>query len=160
MKKLFFPLLLGLVYTISAFAQDPGWPRQLTNNGTVLVLYTPQVETWQQYQTIDFRMAFSLTPYQGKEVLGVVYMTASTIVNTYYHLVTVSNMNITQVHFPSLDPATAASMEQIARTFLNSSLILNVSMERIVACTPKTTPEKTTTVQNDPPTIFVSQCAV
>ncbi len=56
------------------FAQDPGWPRQLTNNGSVLVMYTPQVEDWPEYKTLNFRMAFSLTPYQGKEVVGVLYI--------------------------------------------------------------------------------------
>jgi len=156
MKKICSLSLLALLaYTIS-FAQDPGWPRTLTNNGSVLVIYTPQVENWDQYETINFRMAFSLTPYQGKQVLGVVYITGATSVDTYTHIVSISNMNITQVHFPSLDATTAASMEQIVRGILTLNHTVNESMEQIVACTPKQSPAKTTTVQNDPPTIFVS----
>ena len=45
MKKILSLCLLVFVTAIQSFAQDPGWPRQLTNNGSVLVLYTPQVET-------------------------------------------------------------------------------------------------------------------
>ncbi|HTB26217.1 MAG TPA: hypothetical protein VK711_12660 [Puia sp.] len=157
MKKHFFLLLSIMISSAVVLAQDPGWPRQLTNNGSVLVLYTPQVEDWQQYETLNFRMAFSLTPYQGKQVVGVVYMDASTTVNTYDHMVTVYNMNITDVHFPSLDPTTAAAMGQTVRTFFNVTNAVTVSMERIVACTPKKqTAVQSVTVKNDPPTIFVS----
>lgn len=156
MKKYFCLILLVLGASMNIFAQDPGWPRQMTNNGSVLILYTPQVESWSEYTTIDFRMAFSLTPYQGKEVLGVVYINAQTNVDTYNHMVAVSDMNITQVHFPSLDPASAAQMEKLLRTILVPAQVVNVTMERIVACTPKQTPTETTTVQNDPPIIYVS----
>jgi hypothetical protein len=156
MKKICSLALLTLTTFFISFAQDPGWPRTLTNNGSVLVIYTPQVENWTDYETINFRMAFSLTPYQGKEVLGVVYVNGLTEVDTYTHIVAVSNMNILEAHFPSLDPATAESMEQIVRRILTLSHTVNVSVERIVACTPKQTPPNTTTVQNNPPTIFVS----
>src|SRR5216683_6282598 len=157
MKKISFLITIVLLASIIAFAQDPGWPRQFKNNGSVLVVYPPQVEDWQSYQTLDFRMAFSLTPaYQTKQVVGVVYINAKTAVDTYNHMVAISNMNITQVHFPGLDPGTAASMEQIVRSALNISQTVNVSMERIVACTPKPQTNNTVNVQNNPPVIFVS----
>jgi hypothetical protein len=156
MRRKIFLMTLVLLVSFTVFAQDPGWPRQLTNNGSVLVIYTPQVEEWNAYETMEFRMAFSLTPYQAKEVVGVIYMTASTSVDTYTHLVTVSEMNITQVHFPSLDPAMIAKMEPLVRSFFSPGRTVTISMERIVACTPKKTPTQTTTVQNNPPTIYVS----
>ncbi len=157
MKKLIHFIILVLGSVAGSFAQDPGWPRQLTNNGSILVLYTPQVEDWPEYQTLNFRMAFSLTPYQAKEVVGVLYMSATTTVDTYTHMVTIFNMNVTDVHFPSLDETTAASMGQIVRGFIDVSKTVNISMERIIASTPKKMDaSKAVTVQNDPPTIFVS----
>jgi hypothetical protein len=157
MRKQLYLFLLILQASFTAIAQDPGWPRQLTNSGSVLVLYTPQVEDWQQYQTIDFRLAFQLTPYQGKLVVGVLYINATTYVDTYTHMVRIYNINVKDVHFPSLDPATAASMGQMVRTFIDVTQTFNVSMERIVACTPKKQdPSQAITVKNDPPTIFVS----
>jgi hypothetical protein len=157
MKKQIVLQALLILISANIFAQDPGWPRQFTNNGSVLVVYPPQVENWPEYQTLNFRMAFSLTPVnQSKQVVGVVYVNATTSVDTYNHMVAISNMKITSVHFPSLDPGTAASMEQIVRATLNVSRTVNVSMERIVACTPKPQTANTVTVQNDPPTIFVS----
>jgi hypothetical protein len=157
MKKQVYLFILVLFTSITSFAQDPGWPRQLTNNGSVLILYTPQVEDWPQYQTLNFRMAFSLTPYQAKQVVGVVYISATTTVDTYDHMVSIFNMNITDVHFPGMDETTAASMGQTVRTFLDVTKTVNISMERIVACTPKKLdPAQSVSVKNDPPTIFVS----
>jgi hypothetical protein len=147
---------ITLLISLVSFAQDPGWPRKLTNNGSVLIIYTPQVESWQDYSVMNFRMAFSLTPYQGKEVVGVMYINSATFNDTYQHLVKIYNMNITAVHFPGMDDATAAPLAQLVRGFLDPNKVVMVSMERIVACTPK--PQNTNTIQvkNDPPTIFVS----
>jgi hypothetical protein len=156
MKKILL-VISGLFVASITMAQDPGWPRQFKNNGSVMVVYPPQVENWQDYQSINFRMAFSLTPaYQTKQVVGVVYINATTVSDTYNHMVTLSNMNIVSVHFPGLDDATSASMEQIVRSTLNVSKTVTVSMERIVACTPKPQTTSTVNVQNDPPIIFVS----
>ncbi|HEY4968167.1 MAG TPA: hypothetical protein VII28_17295, partial [Puia sp.] len=156
MKKLIFLLINTLVLSLITLAQDPGWPRQLTDNGNVLVVYAPQVEDWPQYETLNFRMAFQLTPYQSKLVVGVVYLSATTSVDTYDHMVKIFNLNVTDVHFPSLDPTTAARLGQTVRTFLNATQTFNISMERIVACTPKKQAMQTTEVKNDPPTIYVS----
>ena len=157
MKKRILLSASILFIAICSIAQDPGWPRQLTNSGTVLVLYTPQVEDWPDYTTLNFRMAFSLTPYQQKEIVGVVYMTASTTVDTYTRMVSIFNISVSDVHFPSLDEATAASMGQKVREFFDPTRTVTVSMDRIVAATPKKqTPVGASNLKNDPPTIYVS----
>jgi len=157
MKKQIWFIILIMCISSEIFAQDPGWPRKFTNNCSVMVVYPPQVENWLEYKNLNFRMAFTLQPAnQSKQVVGVVYVNAKTVVDTYNHMVAVSGMNITSVHFPSLDAATATSMEQIVRSTLHDSRTINVSMERIVACTPKPQTTSSVTVQNDPPTIFVS----
>lgn len=151
MKRQIYLLMLVLVYSSVVIAQDPGWPRQLTNNGSVLVLYTPQVADWQQYQNIEFRMAFALTPYQAKQVVGVLYINATTNVDTYNHMVSIYNLNVTGVHFPGMDEATAATLGQTVRGFIDVTKTVNVSMERIVACTPKKqNPSQAVNVKNDP----------
>ncbi|HET7002208.1 MAG TPA: hypothetical protein VFI33_12890 [Puia sp.] len=157
MKKRIFLTASILFIAIFSIAQDPGWPRQLTNSGTVLILYTPQVEDWPNYTTLNFRMAFSLTPYQQKEVVGVVYITAATTVDTYTRMVSIFNIAVSDVHFPSLDEATAASMGQKVREFFDPTKTVTVSMDRIVAATPKKqTPTGASNIKNDPPTIYVS----
>jgi len=51
---------------------DPGWPREKYSNGTRLIIYQPQVDDWKNFQELAWRMAISLTPKSGKEVVGVV----------------------------------------------------------------------------------------
>ena len=63
--------VLILFSTIIAGAQDAGWPRQLTRPGGKLVLYQPQVDDWKNYQEVDARMAFTLTPTSGQSHVGV-----------------------------------------------------------------------------------------
>ena len=83
--------------------RDISWPRTLTNEGSVLTMYQPQVESWNNHKTLVYRMAFSLTPNQQKDVLGVLYMTANTVANTQDHTVFLSDMVVNKTMFPSLD---------------------------------------------------------
>jgi hypothetical protein len=159
-KRILF-LLFGLHVLVVGFSQvevttDPGWPRQLTQDGAVLTLYQPQVDDWQQYKNLDCRMAFALLPYQGKKVVGVLYLDAQTNVNMDNRMVEVYNMVVTQTHFPSLDDPTAEELGQLVRSFITSSKIVVISLDRIVACTQKQAPTSTVHVNNQPPVIYVS----
>src|SRR5439155_23981445 len=50
---------------------DPGWPREKYSNGTRLLTYQPQADEWKTFQELTWRMAVSITPKSGKEVVGV-----------------------------------------------------------------------------------------
>jgi len=77
-----------------------------------------------------------------------------TIVDSDNKVVVIGNLKIKRTNFPSADPSTAARMDQLFRRFLPPSI--TVTLQQLVACTPK--PESFTGVQlkNDPPAIFVS----
>jgi hypothetical protein len=156
MKTLISIFSIVLLNYTPVFAQELTWPHELTSGGSVLTLYQPQVEDWQMYQTLDFRMAFSLVPFQEKEVVGVLYVHASTAVNMDDHMVTIYGMNITQTHFPSLDSAKADSMGQLVRTFLPPGKTVSITVDQLVASTEKKSAAPTVAVDNDPPLIFVS----
>ncbi len=118
---MFQSFLLGLILfsAVLSLAQDPGWPRTITKPGGTLVLYQPQVDDWKNYQQVDARMAFTLTPTGGKSHVGVVTVQMQSAANMDTHTVFLSNPQITSIYFPSLDPATTAQMDQLMRTFLN-----------------------------------------
>jgi len=151
-------LLLLAVLTMMAAgsAQDPGWPRQILKPGGKLICYQPQVDDWNNYQTLNARMAFTVTPTSGKTQVGVMTVQMQTSVNMDTHTVLLSNPQITSVTFPSLDPATSAEMGSLVRTFLNPSATMNISLERLVASVKKTKTPPTTELNNEPPTIYVS----
>jgi hypothetical protein len=138
-------------------AQDQGWPRTLTKAGGTLVLYQPQVDDWKNYQEVDLRMAFTITPAGGKQQVGALTGTLQSAVNMDTHTVFLSNPQITSVVFPSLDPATTAQMDQLVRTFLNPAFTTTISLDRLVASVQKAkTPPPTASLKNDPPTTFLS----
>jgi hypothetical protein len=148
--------VLGLILTAcsSAWAQDPGWPRQLVKPGGTVIIYQPQVDSWSNYTDIKWRQAFQLTPTGGKVVVGAASFEGTTEVNLDTHNVFMFNIQVLNTYFPGQDPATTAQMDQLVRTFV--PLTYNASLERLVAYMPK--PETVNTVQlrNDPPFIFVS----
>jgi len=156
MKKIFLNSILLFALANFCFAQDPGWPRQKSNPAGKLVYYQPQVDHWSNYKDLGFRMAFSLTPTGGKQVVGVVNVNAHTDVSVDNRTVELTNLTITDTHFPSLDAGTAAQMDQLVRTFLPPGNSVSISLDQLVACVDKSKEVASVPVRNDPPQIFVS----
>jgi uncharacterized membrane protein YgcG len=155
--KSWFKILVSIL-TLSAssyvWAQDPGWPRQIVKPGGTLIIYQPQVDDWNNFTDITWRQAFQLTPSGGKQIVGAATFEGSTEVNTETHMVFMSNLRVLNTYFPSQDPATSSQLGQLFRTFLPPTV--NISLERVVAYTPKPQSVKTVPLNNDPPFIFVS----
>lgn len=157
MKGFLLKVTIFILFASSVKAQTITWPRQLTNNGSTINFYQPQIEKWDNYTTLTGRMAFSLFPLAGNEMVGVVNFNAGTNTNMSTHVVTVYNFVITQTHFPSLNADSARLMGNMVRSFISSGQTLDISLEQIVACTPKQATTSTVSVKNDPPVIFMSQ---
>jgi hypothetical protein len=155
MKTLITASLLFLASLGTASAQDPGWPRQITQPGGTLLYYQPQVDSWTNFEQLDWRMAVSITPVGGNETIGAVRMHGWTSVNSADQMVLISNMQIKNTYFPSLSPADAVSMGQLVGALAPPTVW--ISMQRLVACIPKpATAPAGVQLNNDPPQIIVS----
>jgi len=137
----------------SGGATDPGWPREKYSNGNRLIIYQPQVDDWKNFQELTWRMAVSLTPKSGKEVVGVVEMKGNTDVDNVSKVVVITNPQVTGTYFPSLDQATKEKMDQQFKTFVPSTL--SVSLHRLIASVPKQEAPTGVQLNNDPPKILV-----
>src|SRR6266576_204399 len=135
---------------------DPGWPRQRTNQNGSLVYYQPQIDAWTNFKELTFRMAFSLTPKGQKEIVGVIEAQAQTDVNMDDRSVLLRDFKINEVKLPGLDPAKASQMDQAVRSFLPVGHTVAMALDRLVATVEKTQAPTPVPVQNNPPTIFVS----
>lgn len=135
---------------------DPGWPRQRTNEQGSLVYYQPQVDAWANFKDLTFRMAFSLTPKGGKEIVGVMELQAQTDVNVDDHSVLLRDFKINEVKLPGLDPAKTSQVDQLVRSFLPPGHTVVMTLDRLVASVEKSQAPAAVPVQNDPPAIFVS----
>ncbi len=97
---------------------NSSWPREKYSNGTRLIIYQPQVDDWKDFQQLTWRMAVSLTPKSGKEVLGVVEMKGHTDIDNVAKVAIITNPQVTGAYFPSLDQVTKEKMEQLFKSFV------------------------------------------
>jgi len=136
--------------------QDIGWPRQFQTDGGTLIVYQPQVDSWQDYKTLTAKCAFSLTPKGGKEALGVADMQAETLVDKDSHLVYFRNLQFTSVRFPSADPQTVPSLEKLFQEVVPHTPD-PISVERLMADLDRSkAPAPSVQLNNAPPQIFYS----
>jgi hypothetical protein len=153
--------LFILALSAPAVAQDVSrgpieysWPHKTVREDNTLVTYEPQVDEWKDFQTLEWRQAVSLTSANGEETVGAIALEGTTVVDHDTHLVTIRDIHVRQVDFPSLDAAAAERTVALVRTFLPSTV--QIAMERIVASTPKSQSVTTVPVITRPPQIFVS----
>src|SRR5205823_2113669 len=132
---------------------NSSWPREKYSDGTRLIIYQPQVDDWKNFQALSWRMAVSLTPKGGKEVVGVVEMKGNTNVDNFAKIVMISNPQVTGTYFPSLDPATAEKMQQLVKNFVPPTI--TISLHRLIASLPMPQAPAGVQLNNDPPKIFV-----
>src|SRR5437667_20711 len=132
---------------------DPGWPRERYQDGTRLIIYQPQVDDWKDFQQLTWRMAVSLTPKSGKEVVGVVEMKGHTDIDNVAKVAIITNPQVTGAYFPSLDQVTKEKMEQLFKSFVPSTV--SISLHSLIASTPKKEAPAGVQLNNDPPKIFV-----
>jgi hypothetical protein len=137
-------------------APDPGWPREIVRDGVRLVYYQPQVDEWRDYRSLRLRVAFSLTPKDGKGAVGVAELEGRTVANLEARTVAIQNLKITTARFPSLPEADAAQSEALLKkTFPGKAL--TVALDRLVAGVERTKEgQKTVELKMDPPPIFTS----
>jgi hypothetical protein len=162
--KISIPLLVAIVAVTAgnftaksaALSPDPGWPRQRTNEQGRLVYYQPQVDAWTNFKNLSFRMAFSLTPKGGKEIVGVMEVEAQTDVNMDDHSVLIRDFKINEIKLPGMDPTKASAVEQTVRGFLPPDHTVVMALERLVASVEKSEAPAPVQVQNTPPQIFTS----
>jgi hypothetical protein len=133
---------------------DP-WPRDVTLSNAAVLVYQPQVNSWQDNQ-IDFRAALAIKPTGAKEeTFGVVFATARTQVDKVARTVVFENLKITKSDFPTL-PDRGAKYAAELQTKL-AAAIRTVSLDRLSASLalagikPPTVP-----VQNNAPQVLVS----
>ncbi|WP_456312509.1 hypothetical protein [Pseudomonas shirazensis] len=135
---------------------DIGWPREVNSDGSKLVYYQPQVDQWRDFKGLTAQIAFSLTPKDGKQVLGVASLQAETIVDKDSHNVFFKNVKVTDVRFPALDEKKTPEMEKLFKELIPKEGN-PIALERVMAdLTNSKSPAKAVAVKNDPPEIFYS----
>src|SRR5262249_54045252 len=105
---------------------------------------------------LSARMAFSLTPAGGKEVLGVASLEADTKVDRDTRTAYINDLDVESVRFPSLDPQAAKPLEDLFKKMVPENGE-PISVDRLLADLDKGKVEvRTAALDNNPPKIFFS----
>jgi hypothetical protein len=97
----------------SGVVEDPGWPREyIAEDGVLVTLHQPQVDSWEGHSSITFRTAVSFTPDSRSEpVYGALRIRADTDTDLENRTVLLGNMEVIESKLPSLDGAEEAAWE-------------------------------------------------
>ena len=93
------------------------FPRELSSDSGTMVMYTPQIDSWSDFEKIHGRIAVAVTPAGEEEaVFGVAEFTATTDPNLELRVVAVENVEITVTSFPESNDKRRRQLDSIVRT--------------------------------------------
>ncbi len=139
-----------------AVVTAPTWPRVIERDGNHVIVYQPQLRSWSNYRTLVADTAISITPANGKQVLGVISWRADTQANVALRTVYVHDIEVISSRFPSLDPQADAAMQAKVSQFY-PTMTFNISLDRMIAMAGKTNvPVQSIAVNTEVPNILVS----
>jgi hypothetical protein len=132
------------------------WPREIHNQKGKVMIYQPQVDSWDNYKVLVARAALGFAP-KGSEKnpqLGIIEMKADTEVDFQSRLVRATNFQITGGNFPSLTKERSEKFLTTLRSMIKPNQ-MSVSLDRILISLNRAG-VKTVPVKNDPPPVYVS----
>ena len=138
----------------SPLPADP-WPRDISIAGAAVLVYQPQVNSWNGNQ-LDFRVAMAIKPTGAtSETFGSAFVTARTQVDKVARTVVFENLNITKSDFPTLpdhgSSYTAALQASMAKN------MRSISLDRLEASlTADGIKPPAIALKNEAPTVIVS----
>ena len=134
---------------------DP-WPRQVQLPSASVLVYQPQVESWQGNQ-LTFRCAVAATPSgSDAKTYGVIWGSARTEVNRIDRRVTLEDVTLTRSNFPTLSDNGAAYLSQLQQQLPIAARTISLDRLEASLAASGTFHAAATPVLNVPPRIIVS----
>jgi hypothetical protein len=139
----------------SSTGQELTWPREFEDNGTKLAIYQPQIEKW---EGTDFasRAAVAITsPGADAPVYGVVWFNARADVDKAAGVVTLNDIQVTKVKFPTAPKRETEYLALIRRHVPTESRAIALDhLEASFAISEAVKKARAVPVKNNPPRII------
>jgi hypothetical protein len=164
MRQLTLALSLALLSCASAGQEKPEevtelkWPRQFENAGDKVVVYDPQVDSWEKHEKLHARSAVVVTPKGAAQpYYGVIEYDVPTEVHVEARQVLLKKRTFTAVRFQGLDKSRSTHGEEIVRRVLGTVEPFYVSLDFVLAYVQEDAAKvPSITVNLEPPPIRVS----
>ena len=145
--------------TSSPQPADGGWPRPYTAaDGARLVVYQPQVASWENQKLLTAWAAMSYTPAASQTpLLGSIELEADTKVSVAARLVDFSTLRVLRASFPQASREQSAAAVEAFKTGMPLDQRV-IALDRVLAAvdTSSIRPRNHEGVKGDPPKIFYS----
>jgi hypothetical protein len=145
--------------TFKATAQDYEkyeltWPREMVTGTDTIVLYQPQLESFEN-NIIEGRMAISMNTKNRGLLFGAVWFKATVNTDLDERLVELEKMDITQTSFPDVDSDKADEFVSLLEDAIEGTTEV-MSLDRLLASMELVEKQKDMTAQfnNNPPEIY------
>lgn len=112
---------------------DPGWPRVFAKDGRKLTVYQPQVDQWDDYSKIHYRMAIEIEGVTDKGKFGVVEADANTLVDQTERTVVMYSTS-REIRFANTPEAEADVLKKVIDDIVPVGNLMNFSLDRVLAC--------------------------
>ena len=93
-----------------------GWPRTFQENGSQIVVYQPQVESWPNYTVLNGLAAVQVTLPASAPLYGTIKLSAYTAADFDNGIVTLTNLHITGTTWPGQSGDVAARLEAAVKS--------------------------------------------
>jgi hypothetical protein len=138
---------------------DGGWPKEFTTaSGAQLVLYQPQISSWEEQKHLVAYSAVSYMPKGAdKATIGTVRVESDTSVSLDERLVHLAELKVTEANFGQADrDQTRTITSEISATIPDGERV--IGLDRVLAGIDKSQiiPKNDDGVKADPPPIFFS----
>ncbi len=134
-------ILIALGLTIcsagaGAEVEDPGWPRLYTHAGHRVMVYQPQIESWENWTNLSARAVVAVTPVgtnAGDAFFGVLQLELTTSIDFGSRTVLLKRRRPAEVRFPDVDSGEAAKLVAIVKEALPDKRAMLYSLDRLLA---------------------------
>ena len=150
------PATPGPVFGGKEVQADQKWPQELMGgDGSTVLLYQPQVESWKDYKLLRARMAVAFRRMgTANPTLGGVLLEGDTSTSSAAGQVRISNIRIVEGRFPGLSAPDSARLLDALRARMSKEDVI-VETERITAYLERAETAFTpAALKSDPPKIF------
>ncbi len=139
MNKLYLFTAFILLAVLSGFSQNKqeeqsglNWPKEIEKNGTLVVLYQPQLESLEG-NILQGRMALSVTPKEEEIVFGALWFKATISADYDERTAYLEKLDITKIHFPEFEDTVKIERFTGFLTKEMESWNMVMSLDRILA---------------------------